>query len=352
MRVLMTADAVGGVWSYALELANGLAELGVATTLAVTGATLTASQRSEVRRSAVERCYAADFALEWMPSPWRDLARTNDWLAEIEGDVQPDVVHLNAFAYGTAGFRAPVVMVAHSCVLSWFEAVRGHAAPLEWDRYRTAVAAGMREADLVVAPTRAMLDAFRRHHRVVAETQVIPNGVAPAVRPAAKEDVVLAAGRLWDEAKNVAALARVAERIPWRVEVAGEGEVSGGIHLLGRLGRDEVRERMARARVFCSPARYEPFGLAPLEAAQAGCALVLGDIPSLREVWGDAALYAPPDDDEALVAAIGRAMHEPELAERARARALKLTHARMAAAYLDAYERALTQSLDRQVARA
>ncbi len=31
------------------------------------------------------------------------------------------------------------------------------------------------------------------------------------------------------------------------------------------------------------PARYEPFGLSVLEAALSGCALVLGDIPSLRE---------------------------------------------------------------------
>ena len=36
---------------------------------------------------------------------------------------------------------------------------------------------------------------------------------------------------------------------------------------------------------------YEPFGLAPLEAALCGCAVVARDLPSLREVWGNAALY-------------------------------------------------------------
>jgi len=344
----MTADAVGGVWSYALELADGLSAHGVTTTLAVTGAPLTASMRAELRRSAIERCYACDFALEWMPNPWRDVARTNDWLVEIEREVQPDLVHLNAFAYGAAGFRAPILVVAHSCVLSWFDAVRGHAAPAEWDRYRMAVAAGIREAELVVAPTRAMLDAFARHHRVAAETTVIPNGVAPAVDPAPKEERVLAAGRFWDEAKNVAALARVASRLPWPVEVAGDGfAVESDLRFLGSLARDELRAHMARARVFCAPARYEPFGLAPLEAAQAGCALVLGDIPSLREVWQDAALFAPPDDADALAAAIGRAMHEPDLAVRARRRALELTGARMAEGYVDAYERALTRSFER-----
>jgi glycosyltransferase involved in cell wall biosynthesis len=353
MRVLMTADPLGGVWSYALDLANGLAELGVATTLAVTGGALSAAMRSEVRRSAVERCYAADFALEWMPDPWRDVARTKDWLLEIERDVNPDLVHLNSFAYGTAGFQAPIVMVAHSCVPSWFEACRGHAAPPEWDRYRAAVAAGLREAGVIVAPTRAMLEAFTRHHPVTAETRVIPNGVPPVVEPAAKEEVVLAAGRFWDEAKNLAALARVAPRLPWPVEVAGEGSPPGtSLRALGRLGRDELRSRMARARVFCAPTRYEPFGLAPVEAAQAGCALVLGDIPSLREVWGEAALYAPPEDDDAFAAAIGRAMHEPELATRARARALELTPDRMAAGYVETYERVLANLYEREAVRA
>jgi glycogen synthase len=349
MRVLMTADAVGGVWSYALDLAAGLAEHGVATTLAVTGARLTSAQREELRASPVERCYAADYALEWMPTPWRDVARTNDWLLGIEDAVQPDVVHLNAFSYGSAGFRAPVVTVAHSCVLTWFDAVRGHPAPPEWDRYRIAVAAGLRGADLLVAPTRAMLDAFTRRHAVPCETQVIPNGIEPPAPAAAeKDDVVLGAGRLWDDAKNVAALSRVAARLRWPVEVAGDGAATN-VHALGRLGRDALRRKMARARVFCAPARYEPFGLAPLEAASAGCALVLGDIATLREIWGDAALYAP-DDDAALADTVERAMREEDWGKRAQARSREYTRARMAEAYVDAYERVVTRSYDGRTA--
>jgi glycosyltransferase involved in cell wall biosynthesis len=349
MHVLMTADAVGGVWSYALDLADGLAELDVSVTLAVTGAQLSSAQRAELRSSRVARCFAADFAVEWMPNPWRDVDRTVSWLREIEEAVQPDVVHLNAYAYGAAGFGAPVVVVAHSCVLSWFEAVRGHAAPPEWDRYRAAVAAGLGGADLVVAPTRAMLDAFGRHHPLPAETAVIPNGITASAVPLAREDVVLGAGRLWDEAKNVAALGRVAARVPWPVEVAGDGPAgdAANVRLLGRLGRAELRARMARARVFCAPARYEPFGLAALEAASTGCALVLGDIASLREVWGDAALYADPDDDEALAAAVARAMHEPCLAARAYLRSREYTRERMASAYVDAYEQLLTAQYER-----
>jgi glycogen synthase len=346
--VLMTSDSVGGVWSYALDLVDGLAELGVSVTLAVSGAPLSVTQRAELGRSRVTRCFAVDYLLEWMPDAARDVERTNTWLADIERQLRPDLVHLNSYAAGAASFRAPVVTIAHSCVLSWFEAVRGHPAPPEWDRYRTLVAAGLRAADLVVAPTAAMLEALRRHHPLGAETRVIHNGTTPAVGLPAKHDVVLAAGRLWDEAKNVAALDRVAAKLRWPVEVAGDEPLAeaANVRVLGRLGRDDLRTRMARARVFCAPARYEPFGLAALEAAAAGCALVLGDIASLREVWGDAALYAAPDDDDALEAAIARAMREPALGDRARRRAAELTRDRMAAAYLDAYETVLTRAYD------
>ena len=56
--------------------------------------------------------------------------------------------------------------------------------------------------------------------------------------------------------------------------------------------------------VFVSPALYEPFGLAVLEAAQAGCALVLADIPTFRELWDGAALFVPPSDDRAIAATL------------------------------------------------
>jgi glycosyltransferase involved in cell wall biosynthesis len=229
-------------------------------------------------------------------------------------------VHVNGYVHAALDWDLPVVVVAHSDVLSWFEAVRGQAAPPEWDRYRREVARGLAAADLVVAPTHAMLAALERHHRVDAPTCVIHNGVSPGPPPRPKRELVLAAGRMWDEAKNIAVLRRVSDRI--RVEIADW------------IGRRGLRARMAEAAVFCAPARYEPFGLGPLEAALAGCALVLGDIPSLREVWGDAALYVDPDDDEALAAALQRALRERRDAS---ARAARYSAPRMAARYVDAY---------------
>jgi glycosyltransferase involved in cell wall biosynthesis len=78
-----------------------------------------------------------------------------------------------------------------------------------------------------------------------------------------------------------------------------------------------------------------------LEAALAGCALVLGDIPSLRENWSGAAIFVRARNEQALERAINRLIADPHrrasLSARARARAASLTPGRMAAAYLAAW---------------
>jgi glycosyltransferase involved in cell wall biosynthesis len=98
---------------------------------------------------------------------------------------------------------------------------------------------------------------------------------------------------------------------------------------------------MASASIYVLPAYYEPFGLSVLEAALSGCALVLGDIPSLREIWRDAALFVAPDDHASLARAIRRLADDEALrrvlAGRARRRARVLSPARMARHYHAAY---------------
>lgn len=336
MRVLMTTDTVGGVWTYSLDLSRELAARGVSVTLAAMGGRLAPDQRREARALDGVRVFAADYALEWMEGRWPEVERAGEWLLEIADAVGPDVVHVNGYVHAALPWRAPVLVVAHSDVLTWYEAVRGEPAPPEWDRYRREVEQGLRAAHLVAAPTAAMLAALERDYVFEADTVVIPNGGRP-IAPKPKEPFVLAAGRAWDEAKNVAAVGRVAERLSWPVRIVGEGSASG------RVSRRHLDDLLARASIFTLPARYEPFGLGPLEAALAGCALVLGDIASLREVWGEAAVYVPPDDDGALEAALVHLIEDASLrlgqAEAASARALEYTPERCASAYLDAYRR-------------
>ena len=354
-RVLMTADTVGGVWQYALELCRELTRGDVEVMLATMGALPSRDQRAEADAIAGLTLHPTAYRLLWMDDPWADVQRAGDWLQALAADVRPHIVHLNDYAHATLPWPAPVLVVAHSCVLSWWQAVRGMPAPPAWARYGARVRRGLHAADLVVAPTQAMLDAVVRHYGHLPSTAVIANGRAMPASEVRREPLVLSAGRLWDDAKNVAALAAVAPRLPWPVCIAGEQRHPDGIpraalpnvQLPGRLTSAQLAHWFARASIYALPARYEPFGLSALEAALSGCALVLGDIPSLREVWGDAALYVAPDDHDALADVLLRLIGDADLrarqAQRAVVRARRYSPSAMADGYRDAYAALLAQ---------
>lgn len=352
-RILMTADTVGGVWTYALDLARALKDNHIEIALATMGAPLNEAQWNAVRALPHVTVYESRYKLEWMDHPWDDVEAAGRWLLDLEAQVQPDLIHLNNYAHGALPWNAPVLVVGHSCVYSWFEAVRGIRPPSAWEHYRRTVTQGLQHADRVTAPTRAMLDALRRHYGTFRAGPVVYNGRSRMrFLPGSPEPFILTAGRLWDDAKNVAALADVAPRLPWPVSVAGTsvhpdgGRAQfDGVRLLGRLPPAEMAGWMRRAAIFALPARYEPFGLAALEAGLSGCALVLGDLPSLHEVWGNAALFVPPDDPEALVTTLQRLIDDPDrraaYARRALQRARRFSLRRMGAGYLALYGRLL-----------
>jgi glycosyltransferase involved in cell wall biosynthesis len=337
MRVLMSADAVGGVWTYAVELRAALVAHGVEVVIATLG-----SQCPPEQEALFHRC-----RLEWEEEPWADVAGSGGWLAAVAEEVGADVVHLNGYAHAAAvRWRIPTVVVAHSCVLSWHEAVHGAPAPAGWDRYREEVAAGMRSADALVAPTRTMLDDLRRLHGLRRRGLVVHNGASPGPeRSEVRDPVVLGAGRLWDEAKGLDALDRAAGMVSWPVELAGDSGIAVAHHarLLGSLPRADLRWRMARAAIFAHPARYEPFGLGVLEAGLGGCALVLGDIASLRELWDGAAVFVAPGEHRSLGRTLerlaGDAGARARLAGLAEARAWTLSIAATARAYAALYAR-------------
>jgi glycosyltransferase involved in cell wall biosynthesis len=277
---------------------------------------------------------------------------------ELEAHFRPDVIHLNNYCHGALPWSAPAIVVGHSCVLSWWQAVKGVPAPAGWDRYRKEVRRGLQAANRVVTPTAAMLASLLRLYGPLPPSRVIPNGRSPAAfQPADKEEFVFSAGRLWDAGKNIALLEQVAPDLTWPVFLAGEeqpqhaGAAPANESLvpytrrLGRLPATELAGWLARAAIYTLPARYEPFGLSVLEAGLSGCALVLGDIPSLRELWQDAAVFVAPDDPSALWRTLNllieSAPRRAQLGARARARALAFSDNRMADCYLATYAAAL-----------
>jgi hypothetical protein len=91
-RILMTADTVGGVWMYAVELARGLAPHGVEVVLATMGRAASPEQRREIRALGNVQLFENPARLEWMDKPWADVDRAGEWLLELEERWQPDLI--------------------------------------------------------------------------------------------------------------------------------------------------------------------------------------------------------------------------------------------------------------------
>src|SRR3954453_19482046 len=318
-RILMTADTVGGVWQYTTDLVNGLAARKVNVLVAVLGPGLTEEQRAELAPLQGVTIAEAPYKLEWMDDPWSDVDASGRWLLDLQSSFGADVIHLNGYSHASLPWGKPVVTVAHSCVYSWWNSTHGCSPGNDWAEYKQRVMEGLSACETVVSPSRFMAGEVCREYQVSpAKIRVIYNFSTSAVASfSAKEPFCLGAGRLWDSAKNFALLEQVAPHVPWPILVAGNNEKglqSGGtsIQLTGQLGRQDIADLMARASVFVHAALYEPFGLVVLEAARAGCCLVLADIPSLREIWDGAGIFLDPRKPEHWISALKRLADAPE----------------------------------------
>jgi glycosyltransferase involved in cell wall biosynthesis len=348
----MTADAVGGVWTYALDLAAALAAHDITVVLATMGPRPSGDQRSEALRIPGLGLYCHDAKLEWMQEPWNDVDAAGDWLLQLAREQAVDLVHLNGYAHATLDWHVPVLVAAHSCVFSWWQAVHGTLPHSGWATYRRRVGTGLRAAHCVVSPTAAFLAQLKSIYGVLPRNEVIHNARSTGhFSPAGttpRLPLALSCGRAWDEAKNLRVLDEAAAHVAVPIYVAGSlGSPDGEacrfqtLRALGKLRPSDLAQWLTRASVYVHPAVYEPFGLSILEAAQSGCALLLADIPTLRELWADAALFCDSRDATAIASALQRLMEDAglrdELGQAAQRRSEMFKPADTAAAYARLY---------------
>ncbi len=355
LRVLMTTDTVGGVWSYSVELCNALLPFGVHFYLITTGGHMQLSQKRDVESLKNVTVYETDFLLEWMDNPWKSIDASGSWLLQLEEELQPDLIHINGYVYGSLPWKAPVIVVAHSDVYSWFRSVKGTLPPPEWSEYYRRVREGLGGADLLIAPSRAMMQFIQDIYGVKRSGKVIYNGRSNnTFYPKQKEPYVFSMGRIWDEAKNIKLLVDAASNIHYPIRLAGDNRFENNssstegasISYLGKLSMQEVAAELATALVYVLPAKYEPFGLSILEAALSGCTLVLGRINSLQEIWGESAIYVNTDDADELANKVNELMENETLrnhyAQAAIKRAQQYTTTTMAENYLQVYRQLST----------
>jgi glycosyltransferase involved in cell wall biosynthesis len=351
----MCVDAVGGVWRYAMDLGAALHARGIEVVFACFGPP--ASVRQIAEAEAVGRFVAVEAPLDWTAAGEDKLSEVPHHIARLVDEHGIDLLHLNLPSQAAGlDLSVPVVVVSHSCVVTWFRAVRGTAVSPDWAWQERLNRDGFTAADLALAPSRSHAALLSACYGPLPHLQVVYNASRPAPAAATeREPFIIAAGRWWDEGKNGKTLDQAAENARWPVMMAGSLSGPNGQYLplryakpLREIGNADLRSLMARAGAFVSPSIYEPFGLAALEAALAGTPLLLADIPTYRELWGDAALFVPSTDPGAFRQGIDRLASDKalrgELGKKARERASRYTQKAQTDAVLDAYAEAMQHS--------
>jgi glycosyltransferase involved in cell wall biosynthesis len=388
--ILLTTDVIGGVWDFCAVLARALGPS--ARVALLTLGSPTSAQRQTAAEGGAQ-LIEAPLRLEWMADAQADIVETRRMVKEIAREVGADVIHANQFAAACADVDVPVVLTLHSDVLSWRRWTCGaDEVPPEWESYSALVREALARADAVVAVSAFLAREIAQLYTCDRPIEVIHNGWPPSPgasvpsaagalpcgavparfaslapggvlnncapeetlrEPAApgptsgrRNRITFMAGRIWDAAKNIPLAAEAAQGWdPGEVYLAGEPSHPEGGHAavaaplrpLGFLQRAEMEAWLRTSAVYLSPARYDPFGLLPLQAALSGCALLLSDIPSYREVWDGAACFFRSNDAADLRRHWRMLLDDPQRLE-------KLQH--------DAYQRASTRYTAESVARA
>ena len=166
------------------------------------------------------------------------------------------------------------------------------------------------------------------HHGAGQLADVVPGEPPPqtpdrfvlhvgTLEPRKNLGVLLAAWRLLRQMKEDLPLLVLCGNYGWKTESIREevedGERQGWIRHLGYVSNDQLAALYGRASAVVFPSLYEGFGLPAVEALSAGTPLVCSDLPVLREVAGDAALFVPPDRPDLLARSLLQVLTDADL---------------------------------------
>ena len=350
-RLFITTDSIGDMWLYSAALARSLGQRGTGVALVTFGPALSDAEKGWVERTRGIELFESGFPLEWTWRYWSEQEQAGNWLLRLASRFRPDLVHLNGLAFAGLELEWPVLVAVHrSQEARWLDVER-RPLPKPWEFYRDRVAEGLRSAAVVIAPTHAALASLRARYGHFRSGRVIPFGWHPSKQ--SKEDkkgFIVAAQQLWDESFNLQALERCAPYLGWPIFCIGERLDSAGerarvqarnICCLGALGEEELEEWLQQSSIYVAPGRFPDGQISILRAAFAGCAMVLGNHPDLKEIWSEAAVFVPPEEPEPIRLALERLIQDAHwrsaLAEKARQRAHELSFSAMTGKYCVAY---------------
>jgi glycosyltransferase involved in cell wall biosynthesis len=221
-------------------------------------------------------------------------------LPQLLRRLRPELAH---FQYALPlGWHGRSVVTVHD--LS-FEARDTSMGLLDRLTFRTVVPRAVRRADHVLTVSeRTKTDIVERYGIAGTRVTVTPNAVDPSFAPGGAHDgYLLFVGAIQARKDPLAALA-AARAVELPLVVAGpekDPELArslraGGAELRGYVEKADLAELYRGAAALVLPSRFEGFGLPVLEAMASGTPVVAADEPALREVGGDAVVYAENGD--------------------------------------------------------
>jgi glycosyltransferase involved in cell wall biosynthesis len=227
--------------------------------------------------------------------------------------LRPELAHFQHVL--PLGFNGRSVVTLHDLSFESDPAAMGRLDRLI---FRTMVPRAARNAGhVLVVSERTRRDVEDRYGIAPEKVTVTPNGVDPSFSPGGSGDrdgYVLFVGAIQRRKDPLAAL-EAARAVGLPLVVAGPAKEpglaqrlrDGGADLRGYVSKPELAELYRGAAALVLPSRFEGFGLPVLEAMACGTPVVAAPEPALREVAGDAAVYAEDGD---FGAALGRALQE------------------------------------------
>ncbi|HAR63289.1 MAG: hypothetical protein DKM50_00665 [Candidatus Margulisiibacteriota bacterium] len=347
-RILMTGEITSTIWTYMMELIKALDEYNIEVVLAAMGGLLPDEQKEEIKKLANIKVYESNFKLEWMEKPWKDLEKAGKWLLMLEKLTKPDIIHCNSYVYGALPWHNPVVLVGHPYVLHQL-ALQADVTK-EHEKYYQHVQSSLDKAASIVVPTKQLLFMLEKKFGQLSRARIIRYSRNPSLFPLGKKNpFIFSSEETWNDIPSIETLNNIAPSLNWPIYIAKNSDVPGekpnpyrNLLILDRLSSKLARSWLTSAAIYVLPSGNESFGFSVLEAALSGCVLVLGDTPSLRELWGDCAVYVARNDEEGLKTTLKFLITSRDfcqnIAARSHKQALEYIPKNMAKSYISLYQ--------------
>ena len=265
--------------------------------------------------------------LPWILGP--DPTRLSEpWVPRYLNDEHPDVVFCPMQTMGGTGKKYPLILTVHDLIY-----YRHRTPPrnlpaivrLIWRAYHVSFAPqrwALRRADAIVTGSHTAKRELQAARMTDLPITVISSAVDPATAPPRPRERTLVYMGSFMPYKNAETLARAVALLPgYRLQLLSKitdrdrARLSalapaGSIEFLNGVSDEQYAELLASATALLTASRDEGFGIPLIEAMSHGTPVVCSDIEVFREVGGDAALFANPDDPAAFAAQV-RALEDP-----------------------------------------